>query len=116
MKEQEPGHTPQGGTAQSDRFVPDETVSPGGGGPGPVTREHARELLEAPDQGSVLVLLEGRAQVVPAADLGSDRYAGALEVVGSEEITGRAAPGSHTEEQLDALAATLNTMVAKLGA
>ncbi|MEU9556489.1 hypothetical protein [Streptomyces fumanus] len=83
---------------------------------GPVTREQVRELLEAGDDGSTLVVVEGRAQVVSAADLRTDRYAGALEVVSGEELARQATPGDRSEGQLDALAATLNTMVAKLGA
>ncbi|MFJ1807492.1 MULTISPECIES: hypothetical protein [unclassified Streptomyces] len=75
-----------------------------------------RESLEACDDGSTLVVVEGRAQVVPADDLGSDRYAGALEVVFGEELTRQATPGARSERELDALAATLNIMVSKLGA
>ncbi|MFG2466079.1 hypothetical protein ACGFXB_11565 [Streptomyces canus] len=107
------------GTAQADPLAGVEKAAQAaqaGEGPGPVTREHVRELLEARDDGRTLVVLEGRAQVVPAGDLGSDRYAGALEVVSGEELTRQATPGTRSERELDALAATLNTMVSKLGA
>ncbi|MGC0337861.1 hypothetical protein [Streptomyces sp. SLBN-8D4] len=110
------GYPSQGGTAQGDSLAGVEKTAQGGEGPGPVTRRHVRELLEARDDGPTLVVLEGRAQVVPADDLGSDRYAGALEVTSGEELTRQATPDSHSEGELDALAATLNTMVAKLGA
>ncbi|MFD5162169.1 hypothetical protein ACFWMJ_29590 [Streptomyces hawaiiensis] len=107
------------GTAQGDPLAGVEKSAQAAQedeGPGPVTREHVRELLEARDDGRTLVVLEGRAQVVPAGDLGSDRYAGALEVVSGEELTRQATPGTRSERELDALAATLNTMVSKLGA
>jgi hypothetical protein len=111
------GYSPSGtGTAQDDPLAGVEKSAPADEGSGPVTREHVRELLEARDDGRTLVVLEGRAQVVPAGDLGSDRYAGALEVVSGEELTRQATPGTRSERELDALAATLNTMVSKLGA
>ncbi|MDQ0584300.1 hypothetical protein [Streptomyces rishiriensis] len=107
------------GTAQGDPLAGVEESAPAAQndeGSGPVTREHVRELLEARDDGPVLVVLEGRAHVVPADDLGSDRYAGALEVVSGEKFNRQATPGGHSEGELDALAATLNTLVSKLGA
>ena len=110
------GYPSQGGTAQDDPLAGVEKAEQAGEGPGPVTRQHVRELLEARDDGSTLVVLEGRAQVVSADDLRSDRYAGALEVASGEELTRQATPGSHSDGELDALAAALNTMVAKLGA
>ncbi|TQJ90919.1 hypothetical protein [Streptomyces sp. SLBN-31] len=113
------GYPSQNGTAQGDPLAGVEKsaqAAQGGEGPGPVTREHVRELLEARDDGPTLVVVEGRAQVVPADDLGSGRYAGALEVVSGEELTRQVPPGARSERELDALAATLNTMVSKLGA
>jgi hypothetical protein len=107
------------GTAQDEPLAGVEKsaqAASAGEGPGPVTREHVRELLEARDDSRTLVVVEGRAQVVPADDLGSGRYAGALEVVSGEELTRQATPDTRSERELDALAATLNTMVSKLGA
>ncbi|MFE9676901.1 hypothetical protein ACFYO5_22575 [Streptomyces sp. NPDC006259] len=110
------GYSTQGGTAQGDPPAGVEKPAQEGEAPGPVTRQHVRELLEARDDGPTLVVVEGRAQVVSADDLRSDRYAGALEVASGEELTRRATPSPDSEGELDALAATLNTMVAKLGA
>lgn len=113
------GYPSQSGTARSDPLAgvgKSAQAAQGGEGPGPVTREHVRELLEARDDGRTLVVLEGRAHVVPADDLGADRYAGALEVVSGAELVRQATPGTRSERELDALAATLNTMVSKLGA
>lgn len=110
------GYPSEGGTAQDDPLAGVGKSAQGGEGPGPVTRHHVRELLEAEGDGSALVVLEGRAEVVSADDLGSDRYAGALEVASGEELTRHAVPGSRSDAELDALAAALNTMVAKLGA
>src|SRR4051812_22995155 len=93
------GYPSQGGTAQSDPLAGVEKpaqAAQGGEGPAPVTREHVRELLEARDDGPTLVVLEGRAQVVPADDLGSGRYAGALEVVSGEELTRQVTPGDRS--------------------
>ncbi|WP_423509519.1 hypothetical protein [Streptomyces xinghaiensis] len=52
-----------------------------------ITHEHVRDLLRSPDQQPVLVLLEGREQVVPAAELDGDRYRGALEIISRDDLT-----------------------------
>ncbi|MHC3467771.1 hypothetical protein ACYF6T_03565 [Streptomyces sp. 7R007] len=84
--------------------------------PGPVTRDHVRQLL-APGGGSAtLVVLEGRAEVIDAGELDSDRYAGAVDVVSGEELARRAGSDLPAGQDLDALTGVLNTMVAKLGA
>jgi NADH dehydrogenase len=73
-----------------------------------------RRLLDT-DGEAVLVLIEGRTEVVTAAQLGSERYRGALEIISRDELlkrTGGAAPdGRWLEEQ----AAALTTAVDELG-
>ncbi len=85
-------------------------------GHGPITRDQVRELLGARGSKSTLVLLEGHARVVAAEELGSERYAGAVDVISGEELARTVGPGVPSEQDLDALAATLNTLVSKLGA
>jgi hypothetical protein len=88
----------------------------GGEGAGLISRDHVRELLATRDDRPTLVILEGRARVVSADDLGSARYAGAVEVMSGEELTRQVGQGSPSERDLDDLAARLESMVSKLGA
>jgi hypothetical protein len=83
---------------------------------GPVTRDHVRELLAARKDSATLVLLEGRARVIAAAERDTDWYAGAVDVMSGEELAGRIGTDSPSDRELDMLAGTLNTMVAQLGA
>ncbi|MCH5677234.1 hypothetical protein [Streptomyces gilvus] len=83
---------------------------------GPVTRDHVRELLAAREDSATLVLLEGRARVIAAAERNTDWYAGAVEVMSGAELADRIGTDSPSERELDVLAGTLNTMVAHLGA
>ncbi|MEV6613225.1 hypothetical protein AB0N31_04960 [Streptomyces sp. NPDC051051] len=94
---------PEGGTAQEGEDLR------------LITRDHVRELLASRDDGSTLVVLEGRARVVPAGELGSQRYAGALEVMSGEDLTRQAGQGPYSEQDLDALAARLETVISHLG-
>jgi hypothetical protein len=82
---------------------------------GPITRDHVQELLNGRQDGSTLVVLEGHAQVVPTKELGSDRYAGALEIMTAEELARQVGTSSPAEHDVHALTTRLNTWVAKLG-
>ncbi|MFF7857454.1 hypothetical protein [Streptomyces sp. NPDC007904] len=108
------GYRTHGGTAEAEPLAGVERT-PQHGASGPVTPDHLRELLGAPTP-SVLALLEGRAQVLTAEELRSDRYAGALEIITGEELGRRIATDSPSDQDLDGLAATLNSTVTKLGA
>ncbi|MGW0424900.1 hypothetical protein [Streptomyces sp. NPDC003015] len=109
------GYGPPGGTADDAPLAGVEnTERPGPSGP--VTRDHVRELLAAREDSATLVLIEGHAQVIAAAERDTDRYAGALDVMSAEELAHRIGTDSPTGRELDVLAGTLNTMVAQLGA
>jgi hypothetical protein len=83
---------------------------------GPVTRDHVRELLAAREDSATLVLLEGRAKVIAAAERNTDLYAGAVDVMSGAELARRIGTDPPSDRELDMLAGTLNTMVAQLGA
>ncbi|WP_199828849.1 hypothetical protein [Streptomyces sp. NRRL B-24085] len=112
------GYGPPGGTADDEPLAGvEKTERPDRPEPsGPVTRDHVRELLAARGDSATLVLLEGRAQVIAAAERDTDLYAGALDIISGEELARRIGTDSPTEGELDVLAGTLNTMVANLGA
>ncbi|MGW0364560.1 hypothetical protein [Streptomyces sp. NPDC002990] len=81
-----------------------------------VTREQVRALLDQSGENHSLVMIEGRTEVVPAARLASDAYAGAVEVASGRDLAATLPPGPPAEQDLDALASRLDTAIAELGA
>lgn len=80
-----------------------------------VRAEHVARLLSTEGGDPVLVVHEGRADVVEEADLDDPRYAGALRVIGRADLLserGGARPGP---EEIEALARRLDTAVRGLG-
>ncbi|MDG9702807.1 hypothetical protein [Streptomyces sp. DH37] len=80
-----------------------------------ITAQHVRELLRSPDPDPRLVLLEGRPRVVSAAEAGTDRYRGAVEVVSRDDLTARLGSADPSDQELETLASRLQTVVAELG-
>lgn len=79
-----------------------------------VTADDVRRLLAARGD-AVLVLLEGRVDVVEAAELDTERYRGALQITTRDELT-RAAGGEQlSDRELTEQAAALDSAVAELG-
>ncbi|MGW8066541.1 hypothetical protein ACVV2G_30715 [Streptomyces ziwulingensis] len=75
-----------------------------------------RKLLEAPEDDTVLLLVEGRAQVVEQSALDSDQWRGAAVLVSRAEVVERLGTPSPTDEDVTRLAASLQDAVGKLGA
>ncbi|MEU0340499.1 hypothetical protein ABZ092_16460 [Streptomyces bobili] len=75
-----------------------------------------RELLNAPADDTVLVLLEGRAQVVDRAALDNERYHGAAVLMSRAEVVERLGTSSPADDDVRRLAASLQDAVDKLGA
>ena len=73
-----------------------------------------RRLLQSDEPDSVLVLVEGRTEVIAARRLASEAYRGALEVVSSDELVKRlgAAPSEH---DLGEQAALLDSAISEMG-
>ncbi|MCI0385034.1 hypothetical protein [Streptomyces sp. CNQ085] len=80
-----------------------------------ITAQHVRELLSSSDPDPLLVLLEGRPRVVSAAEAGGDRYRGAVEVVSRDDLAAGLGPGTLSEQELEALASRLESVVSELG-
>lgn len=80
-----------------------------------ITAQHVRELLSSSDPDPRLVLLEGRPRVVPAAEADADHYRGAVEVVSRDDLAARIGPGTPSEQELEALASRLQSVVSELG-
>ncbi|MFI9771306.1 hypothetical protein ACIHJG_31165 [Streptomyces sp. NPDC052415] len=75
-----------------------------------------RELLDAPSNDTVVVLLKGRAQVVEQADLGSEQYRGAAVLISRAELVERMGTPSPAEADVARLSAALQDAADKLGA
>jgi delta 1-pyrroline-5-carboxylate dehydrogenase len=79
-----------------------------------ISTDDVRRLLQTDVPDSVLVLLEGRTEVVGASQLASEQYRGALEVVSRDDLVKRLgdAPSEH---DLAEQAALLDTAISELG-
>ncbi|WP_250292198.1 hypothetical protein [Streptomyces atroolivaceus] len=74
-----------------------------------------RELLDAADDDSALVLLEGRARVAGQAALRGDDLRGAAVVLTRAELVDRLGTAYPAPQDLTLMAASLDDAVGKLG-
>jgi NADH dehydrogenase len=81
--------------------------------PQTITADHLRSLLDA-GTGARLVLIEGRVDVVGAAQLDNDEYRGALEVTDRDSLAQRLGDDP-SDEQLADEAGALTTAAQSLG-
>jgi hypothetical protein len=79
-----------------------------------ISIDDVRRLLQADEADSVLVLVEGRTEVIGAGRLASEEYRGALEVVSRADLVERLgdAPSDHDFAEQ---AAQLDAAVSELG-
>ncbi|MGW7465409.1 hypothetical protein ACWGJT_12070 [Streptomyces xantholiticus] len=75
-----------------------------------------QELLDASEDDAVLVLLEGRAQVVDRTALDSDAFRGAAVLLSRAELVDRLGTPSPAREDVARVTASLRDAVGKLGA
>lgn len=81
-----------------------------------VSVDDVRRLLATDVADAVLVLLQGHTDVIPAAQLESDDYRGALRIVSRADLISRAHGAQMPEQQMEEEAARLDSMIANLGA
>ncbi|MBB4683977.1 hypothetical protein [Amycolatopsis jiangsuensis] len=77
-----------------------------------VTVADLRGLLGSPDDGAILVLVEGRLRTVPA----DARDSGAIPVISRAALDERLEGRPATDRELELIAATLTTGIAEQGA
>lgn len=80
-----------------------------------VHTEHVPRLLDSAEDDAVLVLHEGRVDVVPESALAEPRYRGALRVAGREDLGLPRGSDRLSEEDAGAVANRLSTVVDNLG-
>ncbi len=80
--------------------------------PQTITSDHVRSLLKQED--GFIVLIEGRVDVVDAAQLDDDAFRGAIEVVSRDDL-GKRLGDDPTDEQVGQLADSLTVAVQQTG-
>jgi len=79
-----------------------------------ITADNVRQLL-ASDADAVLVLVEGRIDVIDPAALDTDEYRGALQVITRDELIEQAGAEQLSDRELLEQAVALDMAVAELG-
>lgn len=80
-----------------------------------ISVDDVQRLLDASDDEVVLVVMDRRTEVVPAAELRSAEYRGARRVASRQEVVERAGGTKLSERQLAAEAQKLDAAVRNLG-
>ncbi|BBX10747.1 hypothetical protein MAIC_55500 [Mycolicibacterium aichiense] len=79
-----------------------------------ITPDDVRRLLDG-DSDAVLVLIEGRTEVVGPDAVDTDDYRGALQVITRAELVEQAGGEELSDRELAEQAAALDTAVSELG-
>ena len=79
-----------------------------------ITSGDVRQLLESDDD-AVLVLIEGRAEVVRGDEVDDDAHRGALEVISRADLIERTGSAELSDHELEEQAGTLDATVSELG-
>jgi hypothetical protein len=79
-----------------------------------ISADDIRRLLRADENDAILVVVEGRAEVIGAGRLASPDYRGALEVISREDLLQRIGT-EPSDREVDEQAAQLDTAVSELG-
>jgi hypothetical protein len=79
-----------------------------------ITADNVRRLLDS-EIGAVLILVEGRVEVIDPAALDTDDYRGALQVITREELIEQAGGEQLSDRELLEQATALEMAVADLG-
>jgi hypothetical protein len=79
-----------------------------------ISTDDVRRLLHAEDKDAILVLVEGRTEVIGAGRLASADYRGALEVITRDDLVNRLG-ADPSEHELAEQAAALDTAISELG-
>ena len=80
-----------------------------------IAADDVRRLLGADDTDAVLVLVEGHTDIIPAKELTSPAYRGALRVASRDEIIARTGTADLSDHELAEQAESLDVAVRNLG-
>jgi hypothetical protein len=80
-----------------------------------ITPDDLKRLLDATEKDAVMVLIEGRIDVIGAGQLASDEYRGALEVISRDDLARRLGDAP-SERDFAEEAGKLDAAISDLGA
>ncbi|GFG65239.1 hypothetical protein MKUB_27290 [Mycobacterium kubicae] len=80
-----------------------------------VEAQDVRRLLDSAEDDAVLVLIEGRTEVLTPAQLESDDYRGAMQIATRQDVLARVGGTELSERELAEQAEDLDTAVRNLG-
>ena len=80
-----------------------------------ISSDDVRRLLGASEPDAVLVLIEGRPEVISAAAVDSDEFRGALTTATREQLIERVGSAELSAHELTEQAASLDAMISNLG-
>jgi hypothetical protein len=80
-----------------------------------IAADDVRRLLGADETDAVLVLVEGHTDIIPAEELTSPAYRGALRVASRDEIIARTGKADLSDHELAEQAESLDVAVRNLG-
>jgi hypothetical protein len=81
-----------------------------------ITPEQVETLLSSDADDPTLIVTGGAATVVPASELDTERYRGAVEVISRQDLVARLGGDTLSRHGLEEIAARLDSMVTRLGA
>lgn len=79
-----------------------------------ISTDDVWRLLRSDEPDALLVLVQGRAEVIAAGRLASEQYRGALEVISRDDLVKRLGD-AFSQHDLDEQAALLDAVVNELG-
>ena len=79
-----------------------------------ISSDDVRRLLQSDEPDTVLVLVEGRTEVIGSGQLASDQYRGALEVISRADLAKRLGD-TPSEHDVAEQAALLDSAVSEMG-
>jgi hypothetical protein len=79
-----------------------------------ITSEDVRRLLES-DADTVLVVIEGRTEVISAADVDDEPHRGALQVISRADLLARLGSEAPSDREVEEQAGALDMAVSELG-
>jgi hypothetical protein len=79
-----------------------------------ISSDDVRHLLQSDEPDAVLVLVEGRTEVIRSGQLASDQYRGALEVISRDDLT-KHLGDTPSEHDLAEQAGLLDAAVSEMG-
>lgn len=80
-----------------------------------VSADDVKRLLQDDDPQAMLVLIEGRTEVIKPRDVDSPQYRGALQVVSRDDLIKRTGGAELSDHDLAEQAALLDSTVSELG-